>query len=137
VITASIWALILVAGVALMTTREAVLLTPVAPGSVLPDRVFLAAGALLGAAAGALQAASRTMLALQAEGRVASGQAFGLYALSGKVTAFIGPALIAAVTAATGSQRLGVSPVIALFLIGLVLLYRVKTPDEQIEGQAA
>ncbi len=58
-------------------------------------------------------------------------RAVALIALSGRATAFIGPALIAVVTAATGSQRLGVSPVILLFLIGLVLLYWVKTEDEQ------
>ena len=91
----------------------------------------MVAGGLLGAAAGALQAASRTLLVHQAEGRVAPAQAFGLFALSGRATAFIGPALIAAVTAATGSQRLGVSPVILLFLIGLGLLYWVKTDNEQ------
>ena len=49
---------------------------------------------------------------------MAPAQAFGLFALSGRVTAFIGPAAIAAVTAATGSQRLGISPVILLFLDG-------------------
>jgi UMF1 family MFS transporter len=74
------------------------------------------------------------MLVHQAEGRVAPAQAFGLYALSGKATAFIGPALIAVATAATGSQRLGVSPVILLFLLGLVLLSWVKTDNEQPEG---
>ena len=61
----------------------------------------------------------------------ASVQAFGLYAVSGKVTAFAAPALIAVVTAATGSQRLGFSPVIALFLIGLLLLYWAKSEYEQ------
>jgi len=117
--------------VALMTTRESVLFFPVAAGSALPDRVFFLAGAMLGAGSGILQAASRTLLVHLAEGRVASAQAFGLYAVSGKVTAFIAPALIAVVTAATGSQRLGFSPVIALFLIGLVLLYWAKTENEQ------
>ena len=68
----------------------------------------------------------------QAEGRVAPAQAFGLFALSGRATAFVGPALIAAVTAASGSQRLGVSPVILLFLLGLALLYWVKTENEQL-----
>ena len=62
---------------------------------------------------------------------MAPAQAFGLFALSGRATAFIGPALIAGATAATGSQRLGVSPVILLFLAGLALLYWVKTNDEQ------
>jgi UMF1 family MFS transporter len=40
------------------------------------------------------------------------------------------------VTAVTGSQQLGVSPVIALFALGLALLYWVKTPSEQSGGQA-
>jgi UMF1 family MFS transporter len=62
---------------------------------------------------------------------VASAQAFGLFALSGKATAFVGPAAIAVTTAVTGSQRLGVSPVILLFLLGLALLYWVKTCNEQ------
>ena len=131
VIVASIWVLIGVGIVALLTTRTSVVGLPVAAGSKLPDIVFMAAGGLLGAAAGALQAASRTMLVDQAEGRVAPAQAFGLFALSGRATAFIGPALIAIVTTATGSQRLGVSPVILLFLIGLGLLHWVKTEKEQ------
>jgi UMF1 family MFS transporter len=131
VIVASIWLLIVVGVVALLTTRERVLGLPVPLGSRLPDLVFMAAGALLGAAAGSLQAASRTLLVHQAEGRVPPAQAFGLFALSGRATAFIGPALIAIVTAASGSQRLGVSPVILLFLIGLGLLYWVKTDDGQ------
>ncbi len=131
VIVVTIWLLIVVSVIALLTTRERVLGVAVAPGSQLPDLVFMAAGGLLGAAAGALQAASRTLLVHQAEGRVPPAQAFGLFALSGRATAFIGPALIAVVTSATGSQRLGVSPVILLFLIGLVLLYWVKTDHEQ------
>ncbi len=131
VIIGSIWALIAVCVVALLTTRQSVLGLQVAADSRLPDAVFMAAGGLLGAAGGALQAASRTLLVHQAEGRIASTQAFGLYALSGRATAFIGPALIAVVTAASGSQRLGVSPVILLFLVGLGLLYWVKTENEQ------
>ena len=131
VIVASIWCLIAVCAVVLSTSRDSVLLLPVTAGSRVPDLVFMVAGGFLGAAAGSLQAASRTLLVHQADGRVAPAQAFGLYALSGKVTAFIGPALIAITTALTGSQRLGVSPIIALFLVGLGLLYWVKTDNEQ------
>jgi UMF1 family MFS transporter len=131
VIVASIWLLVAIGILILLTTRTSILGLPVPPASRLPDAVFMAAGGLLGAAAGALQAASRTFLVHQAEGRVAPTQAFGLFALSGRVTAFIGPALIAAVTAATGSQRAGVSPVILLFLLSLGLLYWVKTDIEQ------
>jgi UMF1 family MFS transporter len=131
VIRVSIWLLILVCVAVLATSREAVLGLAVAPGSRLPDLVFLAAGGLLGAAAGALQAASRTLLVHQAEGRMGMGQAFGLFALAGKATAFIGPSLVAVVTYATGSQRLGVSPIVGLFAIGLALLSFVETGPEQ------
>ena len=137
VIVVSIWALVAVGIVALMTTRSSVLGVPVAAGSKLPDQVFMLAGGLLGAAGGALQAASRTLLVHQAEGHVGSAQAFGLYAFSGKATAFIAPALVALVTAASGSQRLGVSPIIGLFLIGLGLLYWVKTDNEQSRNPLA
>lgn len=134
VVIASIWVLIAVSAMVLATGRTQALFLPVAPDSRLPDFVFLIAGAGLGAASGSLQAASRTLLAGLAEGRMAMGQAFGLYALSGRATAFLGPALIAATTTLTGSQRLGVAPVIVLFLAGLALLYRVKS--EQTQGQA-
>jgi UMF1 family MFS transporter len=55
-------------------------------------------------------------------------EAFGLYALSGKATSFLAPGLIAVVSDVTGSQRLGIMPLIGLFLIGLVLLAWVH-PD--------
>lgn len=131
VIAASIWLLVFVCIVVLFTTREHVLGVAMAPGSRVPDAVFMLAGGLLGAAAGALQAASRTRLVHVAEGRVAPDQAFGLFALSGRVTAFIGPAAVAAVTALTSSQRLGVSPIAVLFLIGLALLYWPESDNEQ------
>lgn len=131
VIAVSIWLLVLVCGLVLLTTRDHVLGFAMTPGSRVPDAVFMLAGGLLGAAAGALQAASRTRLVHVAEGRVAPTQAFGLFALSGRVTAFIGPAAVAAVTALSGSQRLGVSPIAVLFLIGLALLYWSESNNEQ------
>lgn len=131
VIVGSIWVLIAVGVFALLTTRTSVAGFAVAPGSRLPDIAFMAAGGLLGAAGGSVQAASRTLLVHLAAGRVAPAQAFGLFALSGRATAFIGPAAIATVTTLSGSQRLGVSPVILLFLLGLGLLYWVRAEDEQ------
>jgi UMF1 family MFS transporter len=53
-------------------------------------------------------------------------EAFGLYALAGKASSFLAPLSIGIMTAATGSQQLGVIPLIVLFLIGLVLLSWVK-----------
>lgn len=130
VIATSILILIGVAIIALMTNRATVLLIPVGADSPLPDIVFYICGGLLGATAGSLQASSRVLLVFMAEGKLDMTEAFGLYALSGKATAFMAPLLIGITTAMTGSQALGVSPVIALFALGLVLLYWVKIPKE-------
>lgn len=100
---------------------------PLPPGSPVPDAVFYVIGATIGGAGGVLQAASRTMMVRHAEPARAT-EAFGLYALSGKATAFLAPLLIAVATTATGSARLGVFPVAFLFLAGLVLLRWVE-PD--------
>jgi UMF1 family MFS transporter len=58
-------------------------------------------------------------------------EAFGLYALAGKATSFIAPLAIGIATAATSSQRLGITPLIGLFLIGLILLIWVNPQGEQ------
>src|SRR5690606_25744733 len=94
--------------VTITTARDQVLMIPVGPESNLPDTVFFICGAIIGAAGGALWGASRTMLVHQAEGRVPMTEAFGLYALSGKATAFLGPLLIGIATRAFESQRLGI-----------------------------
>ncbi len=129
VIMACIIILIGVCVVIVSTDRSMVLFQPVAAGSGLPDLVFYICGAAIGAAGGSLQAASRTMLVRQADpARMTEG--FGLYALSGKVLSFVAPALVALATTATGSQRLGVTPLIGLFVLGLVLLVWVKSEGE-------
>ncbi|MFG6530124.1 MULTISPECIES: MFS transporter [unclassified Sulfitobacter] len=94
-------------------------------GSALPDILFYVAGASIGAAGGALQASSRNMLTRQGNPERMT-EAFGLYALSGKATSFLAPALIALTSDLTGSQRLGITPVVGLFIIGLILLAWVK-----------
>ena len=53
-------------------------------------------------------------------------EAFGLYALSGKATTFLAPAAIAIVSDLTNSQRMGITPIIVLFVLGLMLLLWVK-----------
>jgi UMF1 family MFS transporter len=76
---------------------------------------------------GPVQAASRTMMARLAPEEM-RGEMFGLFALSGKVTAFAGPALVGWITLATGSYRLGMSTVLVFLAVGLVLLRGVKEP---------
>ena len=85
------------------------------------------AGIAIGIFVGPAQAASRSLMArlTEPDNRAAY---FGLYALSGKATAFLGPALVAGVTAASGSQRAGIATIIAFFAIGLMLILRVPEP---------
>ena len=83
-------------------------------------------GGLIGAAGGALQAASRTLKVRQADPAHMT-EGFGLYALIGKATAFLAPLLIAVTTQITGTQAMGIVPIIVLFLLGLVLLPWVKS----------
>jgi UMF1 family MFS transporter len=129
VITVSILVLIFVCAIIVGMTREGVWGIAMDPASSWPDRVFFACGALIGAAGGTLQAASRTMMVRHTTPDRAT-EAFGLFALSGKVASFMSPALIALATTATGSQRLGIAPLIVLFLIGLFLLSFVKPKGE-------
>ncbi len=129
VIAWSIVVLILVCLVIVGMSRESVWGIPLDPASNASDIVFFVCGALIGAAGGPLQAASRTMMLRHTTPEQAA-EAFGLFALSGKVASFISPFLIAVATDITGSARLGISPVIGLFAIGLVLLVWVKPKGE-------
>jgi UMF1 family MFS transporter len=129
VITMSIIVLILVCLVIVGMSRDGLWGLAMDPSSSLPDQIFYVCGALIGAAGGSLQAASRTMMARHTTPDRAT-EAFGLFALSGKVASFMAPALIALATTATGSQRLGIAPLIVLFLVGLFLLSFVKPKGE-------
>jgi UMF1 family MFS transporter len=111
-------------------SRDTVFWISVPQGSTLPDTAFYIVGALIGAAGGALQSASRTMLVRQAD-PARMTEAFGLYALAGKATAFLAPTLIGAVTLLSDSQRVGVLPVTGLFILGLILLVWVKPDGER------
>ena len=119
VIMVSILILGFVALSIVFVSRSSVYGIPVAPESMLPDITFFVFGALIGAAGGVIQAASRTMMVRQANpARMA--EAFGLYALAGKATSFLAPTLIGIVTTISGSQQIGVTPLIFLFLLLLV-----------------
>lgn len=130
VIVACILVLTFVAISIVFVSRSSVFGVAVDDASNLPDIAFYILGAMIGAAGGALQSASRTMMVRQAD-PARMTEAFGLYALAGKATSFLAPFLIGVVTLATGSQQIGVSPLIGLFLIGLVLLIWVRPDGDQ------
>lgn len=110
-------------------SREQFFGHPLQPGSHLPDIAFFICGVAIGGAGGALQAASRTMMVRHTSPERAA-EAFGLYALSGKATAFLAPLLIALVTDLSGNQNLGISPLIVMFTLALFLLIWVKPEGE-------
>lgn len=75
---------------------------------------------------GPVQSASRSLMVHLIAKKNMSTEMFGLYALSGKITAFIGPWLLGMITLAFDSQRAGMGTVMAFFLIGALLLLPVK-----------
>ena len=121
--------LILVCTIVVGMDRSQVLGIPLTPGSRLPDALFFVCGALIGGAGGVLQSAGRTLVVLHTSPDRAT-EVFGLYALSGKATTFLAPFLIALVTDFSGNLRLGISPLIVMFLLSLVLLIWVKAKGE-------
>jgi len=130
VIITAIWALIAVCVTVVGMDRSQIFGLPLEAGSRLPDMVFFGCGVLIGGFGGTLQAASRSLMVRHTD-PAAPTESFGLYGLSGRATAFLAPALIGTVTALSGSARIGVSPVIGLFLIGLVLLVWVKSEGDK------
>ncbi|MEE9451274.1 MAG: MFS transporter [Gammaproteobacteria bacterium] len=87
--------------------------------------LFWILGMSLSVCIGPVQAASRSLMAKVAPAQLIT-EMFGLYALSGKVTAFMGPWLLAWVTLHFNSQRLGMSTVLLFLVSGFILLLFVK-----------
>tara|TARA_Y100000590_G_scaffold469814_1_gene659893 strand:- start:368 stop:1594 length:1227 start_codon:yes stop_codon:yes gene_type:complete len=87
--------------------------------------LFLIFASINGFFIGPIQSASRVFITKSMnENNQASG--FGLFALSGKLTSFIGPLLVSTITYISNSQRIGFSAAIFLLLVGLFILLKVK-----------
>ena len=89
---------------------------------------FYVLAVFAGIGLGSVQSASRALMAsLIPDGREA--EMFGFYALCGKSSSVVGPLLFGwAAVLAGGNQRPGFLVLTGLFLIGLVLLQRVRDP---------
>lgn len=135
VIRVAIWSLILVSVTLVGMSREQMFFVPLAEGSSAPDAVFYFCGVVIGGAGGAIYSASRSMMVRHTHPE-RPAEAFGLFALSGKATAFLAPAGITFFTWLTGNTQLGFLPVIFLFLAGLVLLRWVKAEGDANEWAA-
>jgi UMF1 family MFS transporter len=90
---------------------------------------FWVVAVFAGTGLGAVQSASRAMLSrLIPKGM--EGEVFGFYSLCGKSAAVMGPLVFGGVShAAGGNQRLGILAIGAFFLVGLVLISRVRSPN--------
>ncbi|MEO9574418.1 MAG: MFS transporter [Tateyamaria sp.] len=110
-------------------SRDAMFGIPLAEGSAAPDIIFYICGVLIGGMGGVMQSASRTLMVRHCNPD-APTESFGLYGLTGRATAFMAPFLIGVATTVTGSTQLGVSPLLALFLLGLIMLRWVKPKGE-------
>lgn len=91
---------------------------------------FYVLGCGIGAFIGPAQTASRSFYARIIPAELAT-EFFGLYALSGKVTAFLGPALVGWVTLWAQSQRWGMATILLFFAAGLVLLLPLADPQKR------
>jgi MFS transporter, UMF1 family len=111
---------ILLGLLALMTLGGAVLLVD-------SKAAFWVLGVSLGLFFGPVQAGSRSLMAQLAPPAEMAAH-FGLFALSGRATSFLGPAVLALVTDATGSQRWGMAVVVVLLGAGALLLLTVRAP---------
>ncbi|MBO9707056.1 MAG: MFS transporter [Caulobacter sp.] len=90
-----------------------------------PEVIYLGLGLLIAVFVTAQYASSRTLLIrLCPPDKVAAF--FGLYALSGTATAWLGSLLVALATAIFKSQVAGFLPIAALLLLGLCGLFLVK-----------
>ncbi len=91
---------------------------------------FWVLGHALGLFVGPAQAASRSLLAHMAPAGARAAY-FGLFALSGRITGFIGPAALGAATAAFASQRAGMAVIVVLLAAGAAALLGVPSPAPQ------
>jgi UMF1 family MFS transporter len=91
---------------------------------------------LLGVFVGPAQSGSRSYLARIAPEEL-HNQAFGLYAFSGKATAFAGPLLVGWLTWLSQSQRVGMRAVVFLLLAGLLLMSTVPRAEQVGAGRVS
>ncbi|MBO6825411.1 MAG: MFS transporter [Sneathiella sp.] len=101
---------------------------PVEGGSVFAspaEQVFMGFAVIMGIFFGPAQAASRTLVARLSPPEKMT-EFFGLFALSGKATAFVAPLLIGVVTSLTGEQRPAMLVILVLLLIGAALMSFVE-----------
>ena len=127
-----VWVLIFVSFCIIGMSRTSFYGITLPDGSNLPDIIFYVCGAAIGGSGGGVYAASRSMMVRHTD-KARPTEAFGLFALAGKATAFLAPLLIGIFTYLLNDARLGFSPVIGLFILGVFLLRWVDPDGDQTD----
>ncbi|MDC3024094.1 MFS transporter [Alphaproteobacteria bacterium] len=86
---------------------------------------FWILGTMLGLFIGSIQSSSRTAL-IRLSDKKNINSLFGIYAMSGKITNFLGPLLVATFTAIFESQKAGMATILIFLSLGLILFSRVR-----------
>ncbi len=120
-----------------MTSTSMLFFIPVDPNAVAwdsplfstaPELAYMAFAIVIAISITAAYASSRALMArLAPEGM--EGEIFGLYALAGSATAWLGPLLVEHFTATYQSQRAGFGSIVILLIAGFALLLFVKPPS--------
>lgn len=91
--------------------------------------LFIGLALALGIFVGPAQAASRSLMARISPAGMET-EMFGLYALTGKSIAFMGPLAFGLLTEIFDSQRAGMASILAFWLVGGALLLTVREPKQ-------
>ncbi len=86
---------------------------------------FWILGSMIGLFIGSIQSSSRTALITISKSKNINTM-FGFYAMSGKVTNFLGPFLVATFTTVFESQKAGMATILIFLILGLLLLFKTK-----------
>lgn len=100
-------------------------------GVALQRQSFYAVGLLAGSVMGATQSTSRSLMS-QLTPEDKKTEFFGFYSFFGKSSAILGPLVFGLVSYITDSQRLAILTIAVFFIIGIVILTKVK--DKSVSG---
>ena len=89
---------------------------------------FWILGIAIGLFIGGLQSTSRSCMARLSKTNDQS-KMFGIYGLSGKITAFIGPYFVALLTTTFNNQKAGFVSIIIFFILGYLIIRNLKLPN--------
>ncbi|WP_049631675.1 MFS transporter [Cellvibrio sp. pealriver] len=91
------------------------------------EKAYIVFGLLIGLAFGPVQASSRSFMARSVSADEA-GRYFGVYALSGRATAFLAPMAVASLTLYADSARIGMAALVVFLIVGLIILLNSPYP---------